>query len=202
LTLEPEYFEALYRECHDPWRLRDRWYEQRKRMLTVAALPRPTYRLAFEPGCSTGELSALLAPRCQALIASDLVEDAVHTARARLATFAHVKVDRRRLPDDWPPGRFDLVVISELGYYLTPVVLQRFFRRARASLDETGTIVLCHWRPAVSDYPLDGEAVHGEFRRFAARARLHRVAGHSEQDFLLDVWSLDPRSVAMAEGLR
>jgi hypothetical protein len=178
LTLEPEYFEALYRECHDPWRLRDRWYEQRKRMLTVAALPRPTYRLAFEPGCSTGELSALL------------------------ATFAHVKVDRRRLPDDWPPGRFDLVVISELGYYLTPVVLQRFFRRALASLDETGTIVLCHWRPAVSDYPLDGEAVHGEFRRFAARARLHRVAGHSEQDFLLDVWSLDPRSVAMAEGLR
>jgi SAM-dependent methyltransferase len=202
LTLEPDYFEALYRASPDPWSFRDRWYEQRKRMLTVAALPRPAYRAVFEAGCSIGELTALLAPRCDALLASDLVAEAVHTATGRLAEFPHVTVDRRRLPHEWPTGRFDLVVISELGYYLKPVVLQALFRRARASLAEDGTILLCHWRPPVGDYPLPGEEVHAAFRRFAEGAALRRLVGHSEDDFLLDVWSLDPRSVATAEGLR
>ena len=202
MTLESGYFEALYRESPDPWRFRDRWYEERKRLLTVAALPRPVYGSVFEAGCSIGELSALLAPRCEAMLAADLVADAVQTARARLAAFTHVKVDRRRLPDEWPRGRFDLVVISEVGYYLKPASLRAMFRRARNSLAEDGTILVCHWRPPVSDYPLGGEEVHAAFTRFAGGVGLHRLVGHSEDDFLLDVWSLDPRSVATAEGLR
>ena len=76
------------------------------------------------------------------------------------------------------------------------------FRRARNSLAEDGTILVCHWRPPVSDYPLGGEEVHAAFTRFAGGVGLHRLVGHSEDDFLLDVWSLDPRSVATAEGLR
>ena len=63
----------------------------------------------------------------------------------------------RRLPDEWPRGRFDLVVISEAGYYLKPASLQAMFRRARDSLADDGTILVCHWRPLVSDYPLGGK---------------------------------------------
>lgn len=202
MTLDAGYFEALYRGNADPWGFRDRWYEKRKRMLTVAALPRAQYRSAFEAGCSIGELTALLAQRCQELRASDIVPEAVDAARARLGAFPHVKVDRRRLPDEWPPERFELVVISELGYYLQPGALHQLFQRARGSLEEDGTVLLCHWRPAVRDYPLNGEEVHDSFTRFAVQAGLHRVVGHSEEDFLLDVWSLDPRSVATSEGMR
>ena len=60
MNVAAEYFEAMYRESQDPWSLSTRWYERRKYALTVAALPRARYRSAFEPGCSVGELSALL----------------------------------------------------------------------------------------------------------------------------------------------
>lgn len=55
------YFEDMYRRADDPWHLSERWYEQRKYDLTVAALPLPRYRRAFEPACSVGELTLRLA---------------------------------------------------------------------------------------------------------------------------------------------
>ncbi|MFE7421819.1 hypothetical protein [Rhodococcus sp. NPDC057529] len=60
----PSYFDAMYAASPDPWGFGDRWYEQRKYALTLAALPRPRYRRAFEPGCSIGILTAALAHRC------------------------------------------------------------------------------------------------------------------------------------------
>ena len=41
------YFERLYGANPDPYGLRLRWYEQRKRELTLAALPHPRYRSAY-----------------------------------------------------------------------------------------------------------------------------------------------------------
>ena len=67
------YFDELCRRSDDPWRLREGWYERRKRSLTLALLPRPRYRNAFEPGCANGELTAELATRCDALLAADLL---------------------------------------------------------------------------------------------------------------------------------
>ena len=58
------YFEQIYDHDPDPWGFESRWYEHRKYALTMAALPEPHYRSAFEPGCSIGVLTDLLAPRC------------------------------------------------------------------------------------------------------------------------------------------
>ena len=69
-----EYFDELYQHSDDPWHLREGWYERRKRSLTLALLPRPRYRNAFEPGCANGELTAELAARCEMLLAADLHE--------------------------------------------------------------------------------------------------------------------------------
>ena len=79
------YFDALYEACDDPWGFRNRWYERRKRLLTMALLPRERYRRAFEPGCANGELSAQLAARCDSLLATDLNETAVRLASERVA---------------------------------------------------------------------------------------------------------------------
>lgn len=48
------YFEDMYRDAADPWHLAERWYERRKYDLTLAGLPLPRYRRAFEPACSVG----------------------------------------------------------------------------------------------------------------------------------------------------
>ena len=58
------YFEQMYRDHPDPWEFESSLYEQRKYAVTVASLPRSRYRSAYEPGCSIGVLTELLATRC------------------------------------------------------------------------------------------------------------------------------------------
>ena len=66
------YFDRMYAQAADPWQLADRWYEQRKYAITMALLPYPRYRHAFEPGCSVGVLTEKLAGRCDHVTATDI----------------------------------------------------------------------------------------------------------------------------------
>ncbi|NYS43147.1 SAM-dependent methyltransferase, partial [Pseudomonas syringae pv. actinidiae] len=68
MSVADSYFDELFRNNDDPWAFKKRWYERRKRALTLAALPRERYRAIFEPGCANGELSADLAERCDTLV--------------------------------------------------------------------------------------------------------------------------------------
>ncbi len=62
--LPDAYFDRMYAGTEDPWQLSTRWYEQRKYAITLGLLPQRHYRHGFEPGCSIGTLTALLAQRC------------------------------------------------------------------------------------------------------------------------------------------
>jgi SAM-dependent methyltransferase len=200
-SLPAGYFDAMYANTADPWGFDARWYERRKHALTVAALPRPRYRSAFEPGCSIGTLTELLAPRCERLLAADVAGRAVAAARARLSGAPHVRVHRLAVPDQWPDGPFDLVLLSEVGYYLDAADLDRLLERALASLEPGGDLVAVHWRHPVAEYPQRGDAVHG---RLAGQSGLTRTCRHVEADFLLEVYARTPpaaRSVAAREGL-
>lgn len=66
-SLPASFFRQMCAEDADPWGFQRRWYEQRMYACTLAALPRPSYRRGFEPGCSVGMLSAALAQRCATL---------------------------------------------------------------------------------------------------------------------------------------
>jgi SAM-dependent methyltransferase len=195
-----QYFDDLYRQSDDPWHLREGWYEQRKRTLTLALLPRPRYRNAFEPGCANGELTAALASRCDALLAADLHERAVLLARERVADLPHVRVEQRRVPREWPTeaGPFDLIVISEFAYYLAADELETLAARIAASLTTDGTLLACHWRRPFAEALESADRAHA---LFDAQCALSRLAHHDEADLLIDVWSRDARSVAQREGL-
>jgi SAM-dependent methyltransferase len=195
------YFEQLYAGDPDPWDFTHRWYDRRKHALTVGSLTRARYRSAFEPGCSTGTLTALLAERCERLLAVDAVPAAVTTAAERVAAFPQVTVRPGRMPDDWPDGHFDLVVLSELGYYFDDADLETLLDRAVAALEPGGDLVAVHWRHPVAEHARPGDEVHA---LLAARPGLERVAAHQEADFLLEVFTKVPpsaRSVAQREGL-
>jgi SAM-dependent methyltransferase len=192
------YFESLYEACDDPWGFRNSWYERRKRLLTLALLPRERFRRAFEPGCANGELSAQLAARCDSLLVADLNETAVRLASERLSALPHVCVERRTIPYDWPDGAFDLIVISELAYYLREPELQQLADRIKTALTPDGTLLACHWRRPFEAAPQPAATVHAVLD---TRCGLARLAHHEDADVLLDVWSADPRSVAQHEGL-
>ena len=195
MTLGPEYFEKVYAAADDPWGFTNRWYEERKYALSLAMLPRRRYAEAFEPGCSIGVLTALLAPRCDRLLSWDVSPEAVRQAQERAPG---ARVERAMIPDDWPPGAFDLIVFSEVLYYLGPEDLNRALRLAAGSLTPDGTLLAVHWRHPVADYPLTGDEVHAAL----AGTGLSRLAEHREADFVAEVYvNGAPVSVATAEGL-
>lgn len=201
MTTPIGYFERMYDADPDPWDFTHRWYDRRKHELTVAGLTRARYRSAFEPGCSIGSLTERLAPRCDRLLAADAVPAAVAAASARVAGFAHVTVRQARMPDDWPAGPFDLVVLSELGYYFDDADLDRLLASAVQTLEPGGDLVAVHWRRPVAEHARPGDEVHA---RLAAQPGLQRMAEHREDDFLLEVFTRVPppaRSVAQREGL-
>jgi cyclopropane fatty-acyl-phospholipid synthase-like methyltransferase len=201
MTLESGYFDSMYAASADPWGFTERWYEMRKYAISVAMLPRQRYAEAFEPGCSVGVLTELLAPRCDRLLACDVAAAAVSTAAARTAHLPQVRVERRAIPRDWPGGSFDLIVLSELLYYFGGEDLDRVLGRAVAALRTGGALLAVHWLHPVAEYPRSGEEVHGEL---AVRAGLARLAGHRERDFLAEVYVRtdgEPVSVAESAGL-
>jgi len=155
--------DTLHREHDEPWGVDVRWYERRKRSLLVAALPRERFARGLEVGCSTGVLSADLAGRCDALVAVDASPAALDAARRRLDPLPQVTVEQHGVPGSWPEGRFDLVVVSEVGYFLSPVALDHLVQRVRTCLADDGVVVLCHWRHEIAGWPLDGPDVHARF---------------------------------------
>ncbi|MDQ1556320.1 MAG: hypothetical protein QOI02_1322, partial [Actinomycetota bacterium] len=180
-----------------PWRLATRWYEERKRAITIAALPERRFDRGLEVGCSIGTLTAELAPRCGALVAIDISEAAVEAARERTAPAGNVDVRIGNAARGLPEGEFDLIVLSEVGYYLGRETLEILAEGLRSHLATHGTVVACHWRHTVEDYPLSGDEVHEVLND---RLGLERTVSHIEADFILEVFSGDGRSVAEREG--
>lgn len=187
MTVPLSHFDALYSASPDPWGFTSRWYEQRKYAVTLAALPERRYGSAYEPGCSIGVLTALLAERCDALLASDGSAAAVELARGRLAGQPNVQVEQRWLPDEWPTGSYDLVVLSELLYFLDSDDLDAVLADAVAAVAPGGTLVAVHWRPPADDHPLPTDAVHARLLARAAGRGLTQVVHHLEDEFVLDV---------------
>ena len=125
MTLGPGYFDEMYAAAPDPWSLRTRWYEPRKYAMSIAMLPRQRYRDAFEPGCSVGVLTGMLAPRCDRLLSCDV---AAGRGEDRGRTHRILSERHGRAPGHSPglaDGRFDLIVLSEFLYYFAGATWMR-----------------------------------------------------------------------------
>jgi SAM-dependent methyltransferase len=200
-TLGAGYFDGMYSAAADPWGFEERWYERRKYAIALAMLPRERYRAAFEPGCSVGVFSRMLAPRCDTLLSCDLAAAAVKAAAARTPDLRQVRVEQRDIPRQWPSGRFDLIVLSEVLYYFGDHDLEQVLKHAAGSLEPDGTLLAVHWRHPVAEYPRTGDDVH---QVLAAQPGLARLVRHDEPDFLAEVYIRTegtPASVAQATGL-
>ena len=198
--LPDAYFDQMYADADDPWQLATRWYEQRKYAITLALLPKQRYRHAFEPGCSIGALSAQLASRCAHVTATDVADAALRSADARLREAGcrdRVTLARSSIDTTWPPGPFDLLVLSEVAYYLEKDTLAAVLQRECVRLQPGANIVAAHWRHTVTDYPLDGDAAHAVIARTPG---LTPLACYRDSDVVVEVFDTgDGRSVAARE---
>jgi SAM-dependent methyltransferase len=188
-SLPPSYFEDVYRAKLDPWDFASSPYEAAKYQATLAALPRARYDAAFEAGCSIGVLTEQLAPRCAQLLAVDVNDSALDQARTRCARFPHLRFARGQLPAEFPEADFDLILISEVGYYLAYPDLLGLRAVCINRLRPGGHLLLVHWTPPVPDYPLTGDQVHAAFLELAndAQAPWRRLAARREEKYRLDL---------------
>ncbi|HET9075089.1 MAG TPA: SAM-dependent methyltransferase [Solirubrobacteraceae bacterium] len=153
-------FDARYRAAEDPWDYRHSEYEQAKYAATLAACGPGPFRCALELGASIGVFSALLAPRCEELVTIDFSTVATARARETLAPLGHVRVLTGEIPAALPVGRFDLIVASEVLYYLAPAALAVTLSALGERLVPGGRLVAVHWREPGSERPLSTAAVH------------------------------------------
>lgn len=155
-----EALNRLHQQSEDPWGVDTRWYERRKRDLVLAMLPRPEFDNTLEVGSSTGALAAALATRSAQVLAVDSSTAALDVARRRFEDDERVQVSQLEVPREWPEATFDLVVLSEVGYFLSPVELELLVDRIVETLRPHGTLVLCHWQHPTDGWVLDGPEVH------------------------------------------
>ena len=151
----PETFDRIYAADADPWKFTTSRYEREKYAATLAALGDRRFAAALEIGCSIGVFTRLLARRCEALLAVDVAEAALADARRRCAGLPGVRIERRQVPGEWPDGAFDLIVLSEVLYFLGTDDIVRTARLVAASLRPGGRALLVNWT-GPTDTPCSG----------------------------------------------
>jgi SAM-dependent methyltransferase len=194
-------FEAAYQESEDPWasaspRYR---YQALKYDRLVALLPHKQFKHALDLGCGLGLLSQRLVPYADQVLGMDIAPTAIELARQRakgLDNVAFEHGDVMNLPETLN-GRFDLVVVADLLYYLSPLdesVLRSVVNRIAELLAPGGVCLLAnHFFFAADPDSKVSRSIH---RAFAACPRFAVTSEHRKAFFLATLLSQNPAPLA------
>ena len=186
-SLPPSYFDDLYRADPDPWKFETSDYEAAKYAATIAALPKPRYQSALEIGGSIGVLTEKLADRCDSLLSIEVSALAQARAIQRCQQLSHVRFELMRVPEQFPEQSFDLILVSEVGYYWSWDDLRLSQQAILDRLQPGGHLLLVHWTLYAKDYPLSGDEVHDAFLELSP-THLRCLEGRREEQYRLDLF--------------
>ena len=186
-TLNPKYFKEVYDANDDPWNFETSAYEAEKYASTIDALPRNDYDNALEIGCSIGVLTKMLAENCKHLLAIDVSEKALQKAAERCKDLDHVQFEKSSFPQELPNDRYDLIMISEVAYYLSPSDWKMAMEKLVHLMKPGATVVLVHWLPEVHDYPQTGDQVHNSFEEQLGGV-MKNIHSSRREKYRIDIW--------------
>ena len=184
LRMPREYLADQYVATPDPWGFVTSGYERQKYDLALAAIG-DRHHNAIEIGCSVGVFTAMLAPRCEHLVAVDFSPTALERARERLGDADNVELLCRRLPEEMPDGPFDTIVCAEVLYYWSAALVRDGMHKMEAALAPGGTLLAVHWRQADPRRELTGDDVHAILDE---ETSLRLDASRTAPEYLLDRW--------------
>lgn len=179
------HFERLYRLNADPWNFTASPYEQQKYEATLSALGTKRFQMALEVGCSIGVLTSRLARRCDTLVGLDFAPSAVASARARCGLYPGVRIEQMQVPRQWPQGLFDLVLFSEVLYFLDKSDLTEICAQTLRSLLPGGQVLLVNYTGTTDD-PCSGDGAATFFMNATAPA-LQPILQRREPNYRLDL---------------
>ncbi|TCM14412.1 nodulation protein S (NodS) [Novosphingobium sp. PhB165] len=185
-SIDPSWFEDLFREDADPWNFESSPYERAKYRHTLDALPCVRFSAALEVGCANGILTQQLAARCDRLLAVDVSGTALAAARRRCADLPNVTFEERKMPAEAPEGPFDFVLLSEVVYYWDDADLTRLAQFLAFSVRAGGHVLLVHWT-GETDYPKSGDDAVRDLGRLLG-GRIAVCIEERRNRYRLDLW--------------
>src|ERR1700756_2610438 len=171
----PDHFKRLYESSPDPWDLAGSSYEAAKYQHTLDLLGDRRFAAGLEVGCAIGVLTRRLAPRCDALLAIDVIEEPLRSARARCADLVQVRFARMQAPLEWPDQIFDLIVLSEILYFLSSDDVKYCAGRVSKSTRQNAVLLLVNWLGQTDDPSTGDEAAYIFIEAVAGIFRLEQA---------------------------
>jgi SAM-dependent methyltransferase len=169
-AIDPEGFEKKFRKNIDPWNYTHSRFERYKRGVLLRACGPAKHGRVLELGCAIGETTRLLARLSFRLVAVDASPTALEEATHRCAYAKNIIFRRALLPQEMPRGPFDLIVVSEVVYYLHPHDLNQLANRIFAALAPRGITIAVDHRRQFDDAAVLPALAHRRLRRRFARA--------------------------------
>ncbi len=185
----PDFFESMFQHSTDPWNFATDPYEQFRYSTILRALGTQRYRHAFEPGCSVGVLTERLAGLCEQVDAFDISPSAVAAAQERCRALPGVAVQLGSLRDSRQYDGYDLIVLSELGYYFQAELWQGLVAGIVEQVRPGAVVLASHWLGSSSDHVRIGDEVHECMRMVGVQHELsERHPDATRGGFRLDRW--------------
>jgi len=185
-SVPSSFFDETFRQSSDPWRYTSSFYETSKFRTTIRCLPKVQFKNAFEIGCAIGVLSQKLAKKCDRLLSVDYSEVGLEEARKRCAGLPQVRFEQMQIPQQFPTEKFDLILFSEVGYYLTMPDLLTTKQKIIDQLLPGGYLLMVHFRYPVESFILNGDIVHDTFIQESAQFLKH-LGDPRQQKFWIDL---------------
>ncbi len=191
------FFERLH-ASEDPWNFGSDPYELGRYETILQFVTPGRFGHVLEPGCSVGVLTDRLADRCGAVTAVDISANALASARRRCARHTNVRFVRSSITDAAidlaeDDGCFDLLVLSEVGYYfaeadLTSLVNQLLDLVEPGASTTGARVIAAHWLGDSADHVLHGSRVHRVLRGILGPSTYSETVRGEANGFVLDVW--------------
>lgn len=159
-------FDAKFSGNADPWRTFEDADEALKRRAVLHAMGPGPWGRVIELAAGNGSNSAAIAPRALRLDATEATASGTKlVAKAIRPRNRRARAIELTVPGRLPRVRYDIAVVAELIYYLTPRAMARTARDVAAALQPGGILVLAHHRIDFPDFAQHAAHIQRRFLR-------------------------------------
>ncbi|MFC1701318.1 polysaccharide deacetylase family protein [Pseudomonadota bacterium] len=140
---EKNYWDSVFSN-EDPWDYSSS-YEMKKYSHTLEMIPEESLSRVLELGCAEGLFTKMLAAKAGSILAVDISDNALVRARIRCADQENVFFNQHDIAEGIPKGGFDLIICSELLYYLRDrFAVEVFAMKIKEALPVGGHLLMTH----------------------------------------------------------